>query len=613
MKQFYFLSGLPRSGSTVLAAILNQHPNMHASSTSGLLDVMFGTFQAWKQSLSSQADASDQAGETEIKRILRNIAEVKYAHVDKSIILDKSRGWCEANTMQAVAEVFGVKPKIIATVRDVPDCAASFLRVAKPKYKEDFLRNHPLIKHLQQSYVALNSGFQLGPECILFVEYDNLLTDPQTELNRIHSFLGLNEHSYNLSNIDGSALAEKDEEVWKVPGLHDIKPVLEKQHNESAEDVLEHMYDQFVQPRFWRGEEKVERKTHKLDLMLAQGLMGNLDDAKKLGEELAVLEPKNHRAAFNRGWYALRDGHLLDGMKLIDRGRIEGVFGNGTLNVPTQKWNGETGAMVLLNLEGGLGDQIHGARFARDIARLNNKVVVACSGALAQIVNKIEGITAVVQHEAVFGVVHDFWVPSMSATIPLQLQYADVDGAAYIPKPNVEKGKKFRVGLRWQGNPQFEHEQHRQFNPKLLFDAVEGTDAEYVSLQRDEGAEHRPKWVKDVCLDSWMNTATVVASCDLVITSCTSVAHLSGAMGIPTWIVIPILPYYLWAKPGDTTAWYNSVRLFRQTSYGDWKAPFSKIKQNLKEELQNANNKTRLLDTGASWESNRRVGLRAIG
>jgi hypothetical protein len=611
MKQFYFLSGLPRSGSTVLAAILNQHPDMHTSSTSGLLDMMFGTFQAWKQSLSSQADASEQAGEVEIKRILRNIAEAKYAHVDKSIILDKSRGWCEATTMQVAAEVFGVKPKIIATVRDVPDCAASFVRVAKPEDKEDFLRNHHLISHLQESYVGLNSGFHLGPECILFVEYENLLADPQTELDRIHAFLGLNEHSYDLSNIDGSALAEKDEEVWQVPGLHDIKPVLEKQHSESAEDVLEHMYDRFVQPRFWRGEEKADREMHKLDLMLAQGLMGNLDEAKKLGEELAMSEPKNHRAAFNRGWYTIRDGHLLDGMKLIDRGRIEGVFGNGKPNVPTEKWNGETGATVLLNLEGGLGDQIHGARFARDIARLGNKVIVACSGSLAQIISQIEGVTTVVQHEAVFGVVHDFWVPSMSAAIPLQLQYADVSGAAYIPKPDVEKGKKLRIGLRWQGNPQFEHEQHRQFDPKLLFDAVKGVDAEFVSLQRDEGAEHKPKWVKDVCLDSWADTAAAVASCDLVITSCTSVAHLSGAMGIPTWIVIPILPYYLWAKPGSTAAWYNSVRLFRQTNYGDWTAPFVKIKQDLKEEVQNANDEDRLLDTSARRESHGCMGLRA--
>ena len=583
MKKFYFLAGLPRSGSTVLAAILSQHPDIHASSTSGLLEVMFGAYKAWRESLSSQSDLSDQAGEIEIKRVLRNIAEAKYAHIDKPIILDKSRGWCEATTMQVAAEVFGVKPKIIATVRDVPDCAASFVRVAKPEDKEDFLRNHHLIKHLQESYVSLHSGFEKNPECILFVEYENLISDPQTEFDRIHSFLELSDYKYDITNIDSGALAEKDEEVWEIPKLHDVKPVLEKQHNELAKDLLNGFFEKFTQPRFWRGEKHTDLELKKIDIMLAEGLMGNFDVAKKIGEELFLSEPDDHRVAFNLGWYAFREGHLLDGMKLIARGRIEKVFGDSVPDVPTLKWNGEKCVTVLLNLEGGLGDQIHGARFARDIARMGNKVIVACSGSLAKIVSKVEGVTAVVQHEAVFGVVHDFWVPSMSAAIPLQLQYADVDGGAYIPKPDVKKNKKFRIGLRWQGNPQFEHEQHRQFDPKLLFDAVKDVDAEFVSLQRDEGVEHRPKWVKELPLESWENTADTVASCDLVITSCTSVAHLSGAMGVDTWIVVPILPYYLWAKPGPKTEWYNSVTLFRQKNYGEWEAPFTKIKERLGE------------------------------
>ena len=563
--------------------------------------------------MSSQADAHEHAGEAEIKRILRNIAEAKYAYTDKPIVIDKSRGWCQAQTMQVAAEVFGVKPKIIATVRDVPDCAASFVRVVKPDDKEDFLRNHHFIRHLRESYVSLNSGYQLGPECILFVEYENLVADPQTELNRIHDFLGLSEHSYDLSNIDGSKLAEKDEEVWMAPGLHTVQPVLKKLHNESSEDVLEHMYDQFIQPRFWRGEDKPNREVHKLDIMLAQGLIGNLDVAKKLGDELAIEEPKNHRAAFNRGWYAIRDGHLLDGMKLIDRGRIEGVFGNPKPNVPTDQWNGESGGTVLLNLEGGLGDQIHSARFAKDIAARGNQVIVACSGSLAQLVRQIEGVTAVIQHEAAFGVVHDYWVPGMSALIPLQYQFADIKGSAYIPKPQVERGSKFRVGLRWQGNPQFEHEQHRQFPAELMFNVVKGADAEFISLQRDDGAEHRPEWVKEVCLDTWLDTAEAVASCDLVITSCTSIAHLSGAMGVPTWILVPILPYYLWAKPGSSTEWYDSVKLFRQTTYGDWTAPFGQIKQNLNEVIQNANSKIRVLDPSQRRQSYGRVGLQAVG
>ena len=55
-----------------------------------------------------------------------------------------------------------------------------------------------------------------------------------------------------------------------------------------------------------------------------------------------------------------------------------------------------------------------------------------------------------------------------------------------------------------------------------------------------------------------------------------------GAMGIETWIVVPILPYYLWALPGDKTPHYDSVTLYRQEKYGCWEAPFKKIKQDLK-------------------------------
>ena len=273
-------------------------------------------------------------------------------------------------------------------------------------------------------------------------------------------------------------------------------------------------------------------------------------------------------------------------------------------------WDGEQNGTILLNLEGGLGDQIHGARFANDIADRGNKVIVACSGPLASVVKQIEGVTAVVQHEAVFGVVHDYWVPSMSAIVPLGYQYGHLDGSAYIPKPEVSKSENFRIGLRWQGNPQFEHEQHRLFPNQLLFNAVKGHDVEYISLQRDEGAEHRPDWVKESCLDSWADTQNTIASCDLVITSCTSVAHLSAAMGVPTWIVVPILPYYLWAKPGNKTEWYNSVELFRQETYGDWTAPFVKIKKQLNEVIHNANTNW-ILDSGRKRSGEGRMGLSA--
>jgi sulfotransferase len=93
MKKIYFLSGLPRSGSTVLAALLQQHPEMHTTATSGLLDMLVGTLKAWADSLSQKSSTKDKAAqEKEIQRILKSICETKYADIDKPVILDKARG-----------------------------------------------------------------------------------------------------------------------------------------------------------------------------------------------------------------------------------------------------------------------------------------------------------------------------------------------------------------------------------------------------------------------------------------------------------------------------------------------------------------------------------------
>ena len=585
MKNIYFLAGLPRSGSTVLAAILNQHPSVHATATSGLLDILVGTLTAWTNSLTIKASMDKAANEDEIRRILRIICEEKYAKIDKPIILDKARGWSSSINIPTMTKVLGHKPKIIATVRNIPDCVASFVRLTKPEDKYQFLRDSDLVGHVKESYQSLESGYHFAPECILFVDYDDLMNDPEKQLKRIHEFLDLPDFVYDFNNLDGTNLKERDEEVWDAKGLHDIKPKLSYQHYESPKDILGYMYEEYLQPRFWLNELTTSRPLHKLDLQLTSSLMGNFKEGWRLAQEIEADEPWNNRAAFNRGWYKMQQGQLLEGERLLFRGRIEKIFGNPVPRVPTQLWDGNAKGTVLLNLEGGLGDQIHGSRYAKYISEKGCDVIIACSGEIATILRTIKGVKAVVQHEAVFGVVHDYWTPSMSTIMPLKLEYKDIDGSQYINTPEVKPHNGLRIGLRWQGNPAFEHEQHRIFPPNLFFGALEGIDAEFISLQRDQGTEHCPDWVKKVPLDSWEDTRAAIASCDLVISSCTSVAHLSGAMGVQTWIIVPILSYYLWAKEGNTTPWYDSVKLFRQEEFGDWTKPFDKVKLKLAEML----------------------------
>lgn len=308
---------------------------------------------------------------------------------------------------------------------------------------------------------------------------------------------------------------------------------------------------------------------HLLDLQLEAGLRGDFER----GWEIAQLLPQNDpRAMFNRGWYLLQQGQLLEGHKLLDIGRFINVFGNRHIGSKKPIWNGKDEGIILLNLEGGFGDQINGVRWAKTIANLGNEVIVSCSKELISLFENIEGISSIVEHELVLDVYHDYWVPSMSVIVILGLEYKDLNGSSYISKIGKSKGK---IGLRWSGNPEFEHEQHRLFPSNLLFDVVKGQDC--ISLQRDEGSELRPDWVKKIPLDTWNDTVKAISSCDLVITSCTSIAHLSGALGIETWIIVPILSYYLWALPGNKTAYYNSVTLFRQEKYGDWTDPFNKI------------------------------------
>ena len=133
-----------------------------------------------------------------------------------------------------------------------------------------------------------------------------------------------------------------------------------------------------------------------------------------------------------------------------------------------------------------------------------------------------------------------------------------------------------RIGLRWSGQPAYENQTKRLFPHELLFNTLKNR-AYCINLQRDEGEEYCPDWVEKVDLSTWTETASAISSCETVVTSCTCVAHLAGAMGIPTMIIIPHVPYYLWTLPGTTTPYYNSATLLRQTDPNDWLAPFKQL------------------------------------
>jgi len=168
----------------------------------------------------------------------------------------------------------------------------------------------------------------------------------------------------------------------------------------------------------------------------------------------------------------------------------------------------------------------------------------------------------------------------MSAVVPLGFELEDLSGTPYITKPKVIRGYRKRIGLRWQGQSMFEHEHHKKFPYELMFNAVKDIDAEFISLQRDEAVEECPPWVEKA---SPLSSSTLSkASSSPPPGLCT----LGLLKGLETWVVTPVMPYFLYAQEGDTCPYYDTMKLMRQESFGDWKAPFARIKKSLSEKKQ---------------------------
>ena len=561
----YFLASLPRSGSTLLASLMNQRPDTYASPTSNLCETMGAAVQAWENNPTTLAQGGT---EKDLFRILKCITKSRYT--TKRTVFDKGRGWPSPNIIQTMKKVQG-DVKIVATVRPIADCMASFAKISKPDDIREFCKNSQLSQHLMSSYHNLKAGYEAYPECFLFVEYDNLIKNPQAQLDRIAEFVGQDTFQHSFDNVKDS---EEEDEVWGIKDLHKVRKKVSKRRYSAKKILGKDLYKFYQGGEFWNDKPEPVRGGDLLDLQLEASLRGDFEKSGQIMNKLLLERPDCNRVKFNAGWHELHRGNLQAGHRLLDHGRLEDVFGNPSVS-GQPKWNGETGCTVLMQMEGGLGDQINSYRFASDIQALGNKVVVACSLELAPMFAE-KFIT--VQHEAAGGVYHDFCVHRMSIVIPLGYEYSDITGTPYIERKG--EAVKGRIGLRWSGNPQFEHEQHRKFPQELMFDAVR--DYNCVSLQRDEGADLKPNWMAQADVSDWTATRKSISECDLVITSCTSIAHLAGAMGVNVWIVLPILPYYLWALPGNKTPYYNSAILFRQKKYGDWSSPFESIKEELK-------------------------------
>lgn len=260
-KSFYFLAGIPRSGSTVLQAVLSQNPLIHVSATSPLLDLLLSTQQAWNKIPQSVASGSSQ----QLSNVQIGMMNGLYAHINKPIIVDKHRAW--ARNVKSMGR-FVSNFKCICTVRPIPEVLASFITLIEKQPNNNYV-DRELIKNqhtlttknrvevLWNSFIhnpweSLKIGYENNKENLLLIPYSDLVTNPMQQLQKIYQFLSLPEFTHDFNNIICST--PENDNVWGLAGLHDIRPTLQS-HSKLPETVLgNEIYEKYktMKLEFWQ-------------------------------------------------------------------------------------------------------------------------------------------------------------------------------------------------------------------------------------------------------------------------------------------------------------------------------------------------------------------------
>jgi hypothetical protein len=180
----------------------------------------------------------------------------------------------------------------------------------------------------------------------------------------------------------------------------------------------------------------------------------------------------------------------------------------------------------------------------------------------------------------------DMHCPIMSLPLAFGTTLATIPPANYLPPLPAERvahwdsrlgaRDRMRVGLVWSGNPKQGNDRNRSMLFAQLARLLD-TDATFVSLQKDPRPDDTALLagrtdIIDLTADltDFVETAALVSCLDLVITVCTSVAHLAATLGRPTWVMLPYLPDWRWLLDRDDSPWYPTVRLFRQDDTRDY-------------------------------------------
>jgi hypothetical protein len=351
---------------------------------------------------------------------------------------------------------------------------------------------------------------------------------------------------------------------------------------------------------------------------LAQQELGRIDSALADFDRAIALQPQGQAprqltggdlpgnvappfamAHWNRALACLLMGDYAGGWNEYEwRWRIDSLGLQGRA-LAGARWHGHEplqGRTILLHAEQGLGDTIQFCRYVPLVARLGTRVILEVQRPLVHLLAQLEGVAAVIARGDALPSA-DFHCPILSLPLAFGTRLDTIPAAAGYLKADPDKiaawaerigpGDRPRVGLVWSGNPSNPADRQRSIAlAELLESLPEGF--EYFSLQKEVRQTDRAALASRPDLRhfgeelvDFTDTAALCELMDVVASTCTSVAHLSGALGRPTAVLLRHNADWRWLLEREDSPWYASAKLYRQEQAGDWSGALAHFRRDL--------------------------------
>jgi tetratricopeptide (TPR) repeat protein len=322
---------------------------------------------------------------------------------------------------------------------------------------------------------------------------------------------------------------------------------------------------------------------------------GKPDKAMARFNQALSIEPDHAGAQWNRSTIQLLQGNFTEGWRNYESRCRQKKIAPRRLDEP--QWCGGplNGARILLHSEQGLGDSLHMLRYLPMVKAAGGVIVLDIPPPLRRLAEQFADIAELTVGGQPLPPI-DLHCPFMSLplafgttleTIPAQVPYLTVpEEARQNAKALAWPDEGLRVGLVWAGSSTHAKDQFRSIPLARMEQFLDVEGVHFFSLQMGPGAEQLATVQAQITnlapgIGDMADTASLLTNLDLIITVDTSVAHLAGALAIPTWVMIPFAPDWRWLLDREDSPWYPTMRLFRQPEFGDWQSVLQRVSADL--------------------------------